>query len=102
MSKSSFTVRYHLPKYRKTVVVLGVTSIYPNLNGFLFCTEDGKNHQVESHELDDKMLTGMSFEYDTSDEDIEFDFKQAQQSESQFQLIDGRNGYYDYSDLLNK
>ena len=91
MSKASFAVHYHLPAYRKTVVVLGVTSIYPNLNGVLFCTENGSNHQVESHDMSDKMLTGMCIEYDYSEECLSFDQEEARVTEHQFELIDGRN-----------
>ena len=91
MSKSSFGVKYHLPAYRKSVVVLGVTSIYPNLNGVLFCTEDGRNHQVESCDMPDKMLCGMSIEYDFDEESIEFDREWADKNECQFEVIDGRN-----------
>ena len=90
MAKSSFSVRYHLPAYRKTVAVLGVTSIYPNLNGVLFCTEDGRNHQVESHEMPDKMLAGMSIDYNLTEEDMSFDQEWADNHECQFEVIDGR------------
>ena len=72
MSKSSFTVVY--PKNNKEVIVSGVTSIFPNLNGFLFCTEDGQNHFIESCDLIDQGLSGISFEYQYTDDDFE-DFK---------------------------
>lgn len=89
--KKSFAVQYHLPQYRKTVVVLGVTSIVPNLNGVLMFTENGRNHQVESCDMTDKMLCGMSIDYDITEEDIEFNREWAETHESQFELIDGRN-----------
>lgn len=91
MSKASFAVRYHLPAYRKTVVVLGVTSICPNLNGVLFYTENGRNHQVESHEMPDKMLAGMSIDYSYTEEDTSFEQEWADKYDCQFQVIDGRN-----------
>ena len=69
MSKSSFTVVY--PKGNKEVVVSGVTSIFPNLNGFLFCTEDGENHFIESCDLIDQGLSSISFEYQYTDTDFE-------------------------------
>ena len=96
MSKSSFAVKYHLPQYRKTVIVLGVTSIYPNLNGVLFCTEDGRNHQVESCDMSDNMLCGMSIDYHLTEEDMSFDREWADKTESQFQVIDGRKYYYEH------
>lgn len=66
--KSSFTVGYQ--QDRIDHVVLGVTSIVPNLNGFLFFTEDGRNHQIESHELNFGALCNVFLEY-SSEEDIE-------------------------------
>ena len=66
MIKTSFTVGYRLGKQNH--VVLGVTSIVPNLNGFLFFTEDGENHFVESHELLFESLTGMYISYSIEDE----------------------------------
>ena len=100
MSKASFAVRIHLLKERKYIRLLGVTSVYPNLNGFLFCTEDRGSYQVEHHELSDGMLTGICFEYDITEEDVEYEFKEAQKNEMTYQIIDGRSGaYYDWSDL---
>ena len=90
MSKSSFAVKYHLPQYRKSVVVLGVTSIVPNLNGVLMFTENGRHHQVESCDMSDNMLCGMSIDYHLTEEDISFDQEWADNHESQFQVIDGR------------
>ena len=49
MTRQSFTVKYRHSKQCK--FVLGVTSIVPNLNGFLFFTEDGQNHFIESDEV---------------------------------------------------
>ena len=70
--KSSFTViidGVHLPKM---IVITGVTSIFPNLNGFLFNTEDRVGYQLEAHNLIDGGITGISFEYSYYDnEDIE-------------------------------
>ena len=91
MSKASFAVQYHLPAYGKTVVVLGVTSIVPNLNGVLMFTENGRHHQVESYEMPDKMLCGMSIDYNITEEDIEFNRELADEYDCQFELIDGRN-----------
>lgn len=64
--KSSFTVGYRLNKQNH--VVLGVTSIVPNMNGFLMFTEDGKNHFVESWELKYDTLVGMYMSYEIEDE----------------------------------
>ena len=47
MAKNSFDVAYH----EKKVVILGVTSIFPNLNGVLFQTEDQKGYQIEDYEM---------------------------------------------------
>lgn len=49
MIKASFAVGYR--KGRESHVVLGVTSIVPNLNGVLMFTEDGENHFIESCEI---------------------------------------------------
>lgn len=49
MIRNSFTVKYR--HCNQCIKVLGVTSIVPNLNGFLFFTEDGQNHFIESHEV---------------------------------------------------
>lgn len=67
--KTSFTVMFD--RGNKTYVVAGVTSIVPNLNGFLFFTEDGKHYQVESCDLIDGGMSAISFEYDYLDEDFE-------------------------------
>ena len=89
MIKSSFTVSYRSKRVRYTV--LGVTSIVPNLNGFLFFTEDGKNHFVESCDLaDGNSLNGVYFEY-SSAEDIAIEFEMAQDCPSLNKVIDHRN-----------
>ena len=67
--KTSFTVMFD--RGNKTHVVAGVTSIVPNLNGFLFFTEDGENYQIESCDLIDGGMSAISFEYDYLDEDFE-------------------------------
>ena len=67
--KTSFTVMFD--RGNKTHVVAGVTSIVPNLNGFLFFTEDGKNFQIESCDLIDGGMSAIAFEYDFLDEDFE-------------------------------
>lgn len=70
MIKTSFTVGYRLRKGedKENHVVLGVTSIVPNLNGFLLFTEDGKNHFIERGELLYETLTGVFLSYDIKDE----------------------------------
>ena len=100
MSKASFAVRIHLPKERKYIRILGVTSIFPNMNGFLFCTEDRNGFQVEYDRLSDGMLSGICFEYDLTEEDVEYEFHDAQEHEMTYLIVDGRSGaYYDWSDL---
>lgn len=69
MSKGSFAVKfaYGSDENRKKFIILGVTSIMPNLNGFLFNTEDHQGFQVESHEIQDELFDHirlMSFYYD--------------------------------------
>lgn len=68
MIKTNFTVGYRLNRQRH--LILGVTSIVPNLNGVLFFTEDGKNHFVESCELRHDILAGMFISYDPEDEEV--------------------------------
>jgi hypothetical protein len=41
--------------------------------------------------MSDKMLTGMCIEYDYSEECLSFDQEEAEVTEHQFELIDGRN-----------
>lgn len=62
MSKSSFAVGFKIN--RDTVVVLGVTSIVPNMNGVLFFTEDGKNYEVEARHLRNEHLGNMFIDYE--------------------------------------
>ena len=100
MSKASFSVRIHLPMERSYIRLLGVTSVYPNLNGFLFCTEDRNCFQVESYRLHDGMLTGICFEYDITEEDIKDEYEEAIKWGNHYLIVDGRSGaYYDWSDL---
>lgn len=70
MAKSSFTVGYtlHIGDTYENHVVLGATSIVPNLNGFLIFTEDGKNHFISSWELTHETLTGVYLSYEFEDE----------------------------------
>ena len=70
--KTHFTVGYRMN--RKRHIVLGVTSIVPNMNGILMFTEDGKNHFIESWELRcDDTLGGMFISYDPEDEELFLD-----------------------------
>lgn len=62
--KSSFSVGYQDPRRGKTIVITGVTSIVPNLNGVLFFVEDGDYVQIESHELTDGVLGNMFISYE--------------------------------------
>lgn len=48
--KSSFTVTYKDAQHIHNIV-LGVTSIMPNLNGLLLQTEDGHGIQIESWQM---------------------------------------------------
>lgn len=57
--KSSFSVGYRLN--RKTYVIMGVSSIVPNLNGILFFTEDGENVQIEQETLGNMFITYEDF-----------------------------------------
>lgn len=68
MIKTSFTVT--IDDFNKPTFITGVTSIVPNLNGFLLFTEDGKNFQIEAYELEDGGLSNIAFDY-FSDEVIE-------------------------------
>ena len=88
MIRTSFTASYRSHRVRYTV--LGVTSIVPNLNGFLFFTEDGENHFVESHELaEGNSLNGVYFEYST-EEDLAIEFEMATDSPELNKVIDHR------------
>lgn len=88
MIRTSFTVSYRSKRVRTTV--LGVTHIVPNLNGFLFFTEDGENHFIEHCELaDGNSLNGVYFEYST-DEDIAIEFEMALDCPTLNRVIDHR------------
>lgn len=66
MIKSSFAVGYRMN--RRTNVVLGVTSIVPNLNGVLMFTEDGENHFIESYHMGEVLCSMfISYEDDLAD-----------------------------------
>ena len=66
MIKSSFAVGYRMN--RRTNVVLGVTSIVPNLNGVLMFTEDGENHFIESYQMGEALCNMfISYEDDLAD-----------------------------------
>ncbi len=91
MSKSSFTVGYQLRG--QTHVLLGVTSIVPNLNGFLFFTEDGHNHMVEHHELSGgecEFLGNMFFEYTDDEGYLEY-FQTAGSTPDCYKVFDYRD-----------
>lgn len=88
MINKSFTVGYYLNRVHHTI--LGVTSIVPNMNGFLFFTEDGKNHFVESHSMQDNSLTHVFFEY-SNDEDIQIEFDSAKDNPTGYIVHDHRN-----------
>ena len=91
--KSSFTVRYRRINNPVTIL-LGVTSIVPNLNGILFYLENGQGHQVESYEMavgDMQFLSGMCIEYSSDEEIAEYieDAKDLERFEKLI-VIDGR------------
>ena len=86
MIKTSFTVSYRLNRMSHTV--LGVTSIVPNLNGFLFFTEDGENHFIESHDMRTNYLS-MYMEYST-DEDIQDEIELASAEPDKYRVYDHR------------
>ena len=65
MCKASFAVGYQMNG--KTQVVLGVTSIFPNLNGVLLCTENGHHIQIER----DDMRNGLNNMFIDYDQDFE-------------------------------
>ena len=71
MINTSFTVGYQ--KKGKTHVVVGVTSIVPNLNGILMFTRDGENHFVESYDLVDGILPNMFIEYSNSEDIAQYE-----------------------------
>ena len=92
MIRNSFTVGYRIHRVHYTV--LGVTSIVPNLNGFLFFTEDGENHQIEACDLTDRSLPGMHFEY-SLDDDIKDEFELASDQPDKYKVIDHRRHWQD-------
>ena len=93
MIRTSFTVSYRRNRVRTTV--LGVTHIVPNLNGFLFFTEDGENHFIESCELTDgNSLNGVYFEYSTQ-EDLAIEFEMAREDPENSKVIDHRRHWQD-------
>lgn len=53
MSKRSFTAVFTDPSKStdKEIILTGVTGIYPNMNGFLFCTEDRVNYQWDFNSM---------------------------------------------------
>jgi hypothetical protein len=57
MSKMSFAVAIH----NKKLVIEGVTSIVPNLNGILLQTEDRHGYQIEAHEMEDHIQLGIEY-----------------------------------------
>lgn len=60
--KNSFTVGFVVDGMK--IVIFGVTSIHPNMNGVLFNTENGVGYQVESHQMTDGNILGnMYIEY---------------------------------------
>lgn len=68
MFKTSFAVAIH----REKKIILGVTSIVPNLNGILFFTENRWNYQLE----DEPSNNGFNIEYDDNGEyDFPDDYK---------------------------
>ena len=56
--RNSFAVAYH----EKKVVILGVTSIMPNLNGVLLNTENRLGYQIEAHDMKEQNTT-LNIEY---------------------------------------
>lgn len=61
--KSSFAVGFQIHR-KGTIVVTGVTSIVPNLNGVLLFTEDGQNVQIENYEMSDGVIGNMFISYE--------------------------------------
>lgn len=88
MSKKSFTVGFNLGT--KRYVIYGVTAIFPNLNGVLFQTENGKGFQIESHEMPyQNLLGGMFIEYST-EEDFEDHESLKEASPDKYEILDMR------------
>lgn len=67
--KDSFTVGYQ--QGRVTHIVCGVTSIVPNLNGVLMFTKDGRNHFIESYDMNG-LLGNMFIEYADQEVIVEY------------------------------
>lgn len=63
MVKSSFSVGFQIPHKSKTIVVMGVISIVPNLGGVLMFTEDRCNYQIGSWEMTEACLGNMFIDY---------------------------------------
>lgn len=63
MCKSSFAVAIH----GKKLVILGVTSIVPNLNGVLLRTENRHDYQLDNDEM-----VGMTYGIEYPDATTEF------------------------------
>lgn len=89
----SFTVCFKRPKSNVDVVIIGVTSIFPNMNGILFATEDTQCYLVEYLEMVDdngtNMLCNMRIEYST-EEDIAWYLQNASDKPEEFYVLDGR------------
>lgn len=63
MCKASFSVGFPIPHKGKTIVVMGVVSIVPNLGGVLLFTEDRCNYQIKSWEMTEACLGNMFIDY---------------------------------------
>lgn len=87
MSKASFTVGYR--REGVDYVVFGVTSVMPNLNGFLFFTEDGIHHFIEHWEITDNILGNVFFEYTDDEGYLEY-YQTAQERPENYVIIDHR------------
>lgn len=55
--KTSFAVAYH----EKKVVILGVTSIMPNMNGVLINTENRWGYQIEAHDMSGNVTLNIEY-----------------------------------------
>lgn len=70
--KNSFTVGFVLGG--KKIVILGVTSIHPNMNGVLFTTENSIGYQVESHQMTGGNILGnLYIEYSEPEDFYEYE-----------------------------
>lgn len=91
MIKTSFTVSYRKNGVRH--IILGVTSIVPNLNGLLLFTEDGKGYQIESDVLASKDFSPqirLFVEY-SNDEDINDEIGLARDYPDEYKVYDHRS-----------